>query len=163
MTTNLTSRIEALLDPQAALHGFELVAVEQAGTRHAPVIRVLLDKPEGINLDALAEANRWVSEALEEHDPIAGPYTLEVSSPGIDRPLRKIADFERFIGQQAHVRTTPLDGRSSFTGTIVGVSGETVRLEVEGETFEIALSAITKANLKAAVDFTPKEREEEAR
>ena len=87
--TDLAKRLEELLEPIAEKNGFELVAVEQAGGRKAPVIRVLLDREGGVNLDAICEANRWVTEAIDEADPLSSPYMLEVSSPGVDRPLRK--------------------------------------------------------------------------
>ena len=87
----MLARLTELLEPEAAAHGFELVAVEVAGGRGTPVIRVLLDREDGIDLDAIGSANRWVSELLDEADPISAPYMLEVSSPGIDRPLVKRA------------------------------------------------------------------------
>jgi ribosome maturation factor RimP len=149
----LIDRITGLLEPEAERHGYELVAVEHAGGRRAPVIRVLLDREGGIDLDDITEANRWVSSALDAEDPISGPYTLEVSSPGVDRPLAKLADFERFAGQTVTVRALQRNGRGSWTGRIVGTEGTQVLLEVDGDAVRIPFEDITKARLKGAVDF----------
>jgi len=152
--TDLTRRLEALLEPEAERNGFELVAVEQAGGRHTPIIRVLLDRPEGINLDAICAANRWVGDAIDADDPLGRPYTLEVSSPGVDRPLRRLSDFERFAGEEATVKARVASGsRSTWTGTIGGVDGTDVLLDVDGEHIRIAYDDVLKARLKGAVSF----------
>lgn len=153
MTVSLAERIEALLAPVAVREGFELVAVETAGATKRPVVRVLLDREGGIDIDAIVAANRWISEVLDAEDPVKGAYELEVSSPGVDRPLRKITDFERFAGQTAVVKTTPVEGRGTFTGTITGTDGDAVLLDVEGQTFRFEIGAISKAHLKGEVDF----------
>lgn len=151
--TELAARIEALLESSAAEHGLELVAVEQAGGRKTPVIRVLLDREGGIDIEELARANQWISAVLDEAEPIHGPYTLEVSSPGIDRPLRRPEDFERFAGQTATVKTRSREGRGAWTGTIVGMEGGDIVLDVDGEEVRIAFDDMTKARLKGEVDF----------
>ena len=153
-TKGLTDRVTELLEPEAARHGFELVAVEQAGGRGTPVIRVLLDREGGIDLDDITVANRWISSTLDAADPIGGPYMLEVSSPGIDRPLVRLTDFDRFAGQTATVKARQRDGRGSWTGTIVGTDGEHVVLDVEGEPVRLPFEDITKARLKGVVDFS---------
>ncbi len=151
---DLARRVEELLEPEAAANGFELVAVEQAGGRHVPVIRVLLDREGGITIDDLAAANAWVSAVLDESDVVPGSYTLEVSSPGIDRPLRKLADFERFAGETANVKTRAAStGRTTWTGRIEGVEGETVVLDVDDQRVAIPFNEILKARLKGVVDF----------
>jgi ribosome maturation factor RimP len=149
----LIDRVTELLGPEAERHGFELVAVEQAGGRGTPVLRVLLDREGGINLDDVTVANRWVSAALDDADPVAGPYTLEVSSPGIDRPLVRLADFDRFAGQTATVKARQKGGRGSWTGAIVGSENEHVVLDVDGELVRLPFEDITKARLKGVVDF----------
>lgn len=156
MQAPLHERIEALLAPAAAREGLELVAVETAGATKAPVVRVLLDREGGLDIDAIVAANHWISELLDAEDPVPSAYTLEVSTPGIDRPLRKLADFERFVGSVAVVKTTPTEGRTKYTGTIVAVEGDIIVLEVDGQTFRIPLAAVAKANVKGEVDFTPK-------
>lgn len=152
-TTDLVHKLESLLEPQAQAHGLEFVAVEMAGGRRAPVIRVLLDREGGIDIDVLTSANRWISETLEEHEPVSGPYTLEVSSPGIDRPLRKLADFDRFAGENVHIKTHVKSGRSAWTGTIVRTQGETVVINADGQEVSIPFADIDKARLKGVIDF----------
>jgi ribosome maturation factor RimP len=156
--TDLAKLVEELLEPVAEQHGFELVAVEQSGGRHTPVIRVMLDRKGGIDLDAICEANSWISEVLDAEDPVSGPYTLEVSSPGVDRPLRKREDFGRFAGETATIKAkTEGRGRSAWTGTLVGLEGDDVVLEVEGERVAIPFGSVQKARLKGVVCFN-KER-----
>lgn len=152
-TTELMTRLTRLLEPAAAERGFELVAVEQAGGRRTPVIRVLLDRPEGITIDAICAANAWIGEILDQADPISGPYTLEVSSPGVDRPLTKLADFDRFAGETASVKARVSGGRASWTGVIAGTDGTTVLLDVDGEQVRVPFDDILKARLKGVVRF----------
>ena len=160
--TDMTRTLEELLEPVAESRGFELVAVEQAGGRHTPIIRVLLDREGGIDLDAVCDANDWVSAAIEEADPIPGPYTLEVSSPGVDRPLRKREDFVRFAGETTTVKTKPTGrpGRSAWTGMLLGIEGDDVVLEVDGERVAIPFETVQKARIKGVVSFN-KERSAE--
>jgi len=156
---SLAERLETLLAPVAEEHGLELVAVETAGSAGHPIVRVFLDREGGIGLDVVAQASTWVSDTLEAADPIEGAYTLEVSSPGIDRPLRKLQDYERFMGQVAVVKTRPIDGRSSFTGRIAGVSDESIEIDADDEIVAIPLTVIKKAHLKGEVDFGIGDRE----
>ncbi len=156
MSKRLQSIVEDLLAPAASREGFELVAVEVVGAHRSPVIRIFLDHPAGIDVDRLAIANKWISEILDAEDPVRGSYTLEVSSPGVDRPLSKISDFARFIGETASVKTDPIDGRSSFTGTITQVSEDAVELSSEVGVFRLPFSQIKKARLKGTVDFSQK-------
>lgn len=160
MKDSLNERVTALLESVAAREGYELVAVELAGAVKTPILRVFLDREGGLDIDSLVAANGWVSEALDAANVISSAYTLEVSTPGIDRPLRKLIDFERFVGGTAVLRTTPVEGRHKFTGTIQDVDGESVVLETEGETFHIPVGAITKAHLKGEVDFNTKGAED---
>lgn len=151
---DLAARLMTILDPQAEAHGFELVAVEQAGGRGMPIIRVMLDREGGITIDALAKANEWIAEVLDGDSPINGPYTLEVSSPGVDRPLVRKSDFERFAGETATISALSDEGRrATRTGILLGMEGDTVLLEVDGERQEIPYESIKKARLKGVVDF----------
>ncbi len=153
--TDLAKRLEEALEPLAEEHGYELVAVEQTGGRKSPVIRVLLDREGGVNLDAICEANSWVSDAMDEIDPISSNYTLEVSSPGVDRPVRKLADFDRFSGESCTIKAAITAGekRNAWSGTLAGTDGDVVLLDVEGERVRIPFDSIHKARLKGAVSF----------
>ncbi|MDR2587196.1 MAG: ribosome maturation factor RimP [Coriobacteriales bacterium] len=148
------------LEAAAAQHGLELVDVELSGTGRMRVVRVFLEREGGIGIDELAAANLWVDETVEANEPYTGAYTLEVSSPGIDRPLRTLAHFARFVGEEARLVTEPLDGRGKWTGIVVGVEGEDILLEVDGETRRIPHGKIRHAHLKGRIEFN-KERKEE--
>jgi ribosome maturation factor RimP len=151
---DLVEKLTELLEPLAIEHGLELVAVEQSGGRKSTILRVLLDREDGLNIDDISEANSWISEALDEIDPVSGPYTLEVSSPGIDRPLRTRAHFERYTGELVTVKTNvPGPARSAWTGTLVGLEGDEVVLDVEGEPVRLPFSSVHKARLKGVVSF----------
>lgn len=152
MARDLASRLMTLLDPLAVSHGLEIVATEVVGPAKSPVVRVYLDREGGVNLDVLTSANRWISEALDDVTDLTLAYTLEVSSPGIERPLVKRSDWERFTGQRAAVKTAPaVDGHSSFTGTIRGLDGDDVLIEVASDIHRVPLASVTRARLK--VDF----------
>jgi ribosome maturation factor RimP len=160
-----TAKIEQIikaLEAQAEQlgNGVEIVDVEQAGAGKATVLRVYIDKqPDGLNIDDIAQANSWIGEAIDQLDPFKGRYTLEVSSPGIDRPLRTLEHFERSAGETAHLSTQPIDGRSNWTGKILGVSAnDEVLLEVDGQNVAIELGSIKKANVKGKVEFHRKDR-----
>jgi len=151
--TDLVQRLTELLEPAATAQGFELVAVEQAGGRGTPVLRVLLDREGGITLDAVASANEWISALLDEEDPFNGPYTLEISSPGVDRPLVKREDYARFVGETVSLKVTTGDKRKSWTGVLLGIEGDLIALDVEGERVIVEFDTVQKARLKGVVDF----------
>ena len=116
-------------DPLAGL-GYELVRVQLSGGR-SPVVQIMVERSDrmAMTVDDCASVSRTLSAVLDVEDPIPGAYTLEVSSPGIDRPLTRLADFERFAGHLARIETQqPVEGRKRFKGTLLGVDGETVRL-----------------------------------
>ena len=151
--TELIDRLERALDVEATNHGLELVAVEQTGGRRQPIIRVLLDREGGIDIDTIAESNRWVSEIIDAESGPVGPYVLEVSSPGIDRPLRKQADFEKFAGENATIKTRTAEGRATFTGRIVSADAAGVLIATDDGEHRIAYDDMAKARLKGVVDF----------
>jgi ribosome maturation factor RimP len=134
--------------------GYELVGVEyfQRGKGGA-VLRVYIDQLEGdgakgITLDDCGAVSHQLSGVLDVEDPIAGNYDLEVSSPGLDRPLFEAEHFERFCGHKARLELTAmLQGRRKLLGSLAGLSGEKVLLDVDGEIWEIPLAAIGSARL----------------
>ena len=156
----LTHKEQSLLDalePRAAAEGIELVTLEIVGAKKAPTIRVYIDTEHGVSFDELSSTQAWMGEIMDEIDPFPGAYTLEVSSPGIDRPLRTIDHFARFEGSRAVVKTTgPIEGRSTFTGTIAAVDAAagTVSIDCDGQLFSIAITDMKKANLKGEIDFS---------
>ncbi|MBU5406224.1 ribosome maturation factor RimP [Paraeggerthella hongkongensis] len=144
------------LEPRAAQEGVEVVTVEVVGAKKAPTIRVFIDTPEGVSFDELSSAQAWINDIMDELDPFPGAYTLEVSSPGIDRPLRTIEHFARYAGQTAVVKAQPLDGRGTWTGTIQGAGEGVVTLDVDGSSVQIPLDTIKRAHLKGMIDFSSK-------
>lgn len=154
LTAKERSLLEAL-EPRAAEEGIEIVTVEVVGAKKAPTIRVFIDTPEGVSFDQLASAQAWINKEMDELDPFPGAYTLEVSSPGIDRPLRTPEHFVRFAGEVAVISTVaPVDGRSKWTGKLAGIDGDDVLLEVDGLEQRIAINEIKKAKLKGSIDFS---------
>ena len=150
----LRTRLRDAIGQLAPSHGLELVDVEIAGTRRNPIVRVYLDKEGGIDLDAVAEASRWISEMLDEFDGLESAYTLEASSPGIERPLVQLADFERFAGTEATVHTVAaINGRRNFNGVIVSVEGEHVVMLVDDTEYRIPHADIRTARRKVHIEF----------
>lgn len=130
----------------------ELVEVEYVKEAHGWVLRVFLDKPTGIDLEDCRKVSEALDKKLDQEDPIPGAYSLEVSSPGLERPLKKPEDYLRFVGRTALIRTYKgLHGHKRFNGILQGLREQTVLLEWEGEIIEIPLELIAKANL--AVEF----------
>ena len=137
-----------LAAPLCRTEGVELVHVEYQREHGGLTLRLYLDKPGGITLDDCADISRQMSDLLDVGLDLPAPYRLEVSSPGLQRPLGKLSDFERFKGCRAKVRTTrPLNGQKNFSGILNGVSGPGVQLILDKGTVTIALSDIAKAHL----------------
>jgi ribosome maturation factor RimP len=130
--TGLAAEIAALVEPVLGELGFRLVRVVVSG-RNGATLQVMAERPDGtITVEECAVISRRVSPVLDVQDPIRGPYTLEVSSPGIDRPLVRPSDFEDWAGYEAKIELKePLAGRKRFRGVLEGVEGEEVRIEVE--------------------------------
>lgn len=136
------------LEPLLARHGFELVEVELGGHGSRMVLRLFVDRDGGVTLDDCALVSQLVGPVLDLHDWITGSYTLEVSSPGIDRPVRKARDFERFAGERIAVQTVrPIDGRRQFKGALEGHRAGIVAINCDGARFDIALENIRRAHL----------------
>lgn len=154
MLTRKEQQLLEALEPRAAQEGIELVTLEIVGAKKAPSIRVYIDTDHGVGFDELSNAQAWMGEMLDVIDPFPGAYTLEVSSPGIDRPLRTREHFDRFAGEQCVVKTTgPVGGRSSFAGELKGLSGDDVIVEVDGTDFAIPFDMVKKANIKGTFEF----------
>ncbi len=152
---SVVERVRQIAEPLAASMGYEVVEVEYVREGHGWVLRLYVDKPGGVNLDDCTTFSHTLGPALDVEDFIDVNYSLEVSSPGLERPLRKPEDFRRFAGQRAQVKTYApvhaadgLSDRKSFSGTLVGCSDDQhVELDVDGRRCRIPLSAISKAHL----------------
>lgn len=130
----LAKKIVELLEPHIERLGFELVNVEfRRGARRNSLLRVLVDNPDGgITLSDLERLSPILGDLLDVYDPVDGSYTLEVSSPGINRPLARLKDFEAYRGQRVRIRThRPREGRKNFQGILTQVAADGVELEDE--------------------------------
>jgi ribosome maturation factor RimP len=148
--TDLLRRIEDIVAPTVVGMGYELVRV--AMSRSGGTLQIMIEPADGrpMDVEACATLSRALSAVLDVEDPIAGAYTLEVSSPGIDRPLTREKDFTRWTGHVARVETTqPIDGRRRFKGTLLGFDAGAVRLRLDdGTEAQVPLSAVAKAKLE---------------
>ena len=141
--------IELLEAPVRAL-GYELVDLE-AHTGRQGLLRIFIDQDEGINLDDCESVSRQLSAVLDVEDPIRGRYVLEVSSPGLDRPLRTPEHFQRYCGHVVRVKLNQSrDGQRNFKGRLLSVGEGDIVVEVDNEIFHLALSDIASAHLVAA-------------
>lgn len=146
---DVTDKIAELVSPSLEANSFELVRVMLTGG-DAPTLQIMADRTDGtsITVEDCADISRVVSAILDVEDPIKSAYTLEVSSPGVDRPLVRKKDFERFAGFEAKLETgAPIDGRKRFRGRLIGVEGDDVRLALDGGEAVIPLAAIDRAKL----------------
>ena len=147
---NSVRRVWELTAPLAFKEGLEIVDIElkPEGGRGGRVLRVYLDKEGGPSLEEISRVSRDLSDLLDEHeDVVEGNYTLEVSSPGVNRPLRRPEHFARFVGKKIRVHTRDkINGRHSFLGLLLEVSSETIALDQDGARWEIPFSLIEKSN-----------------
>lgn len=150
-----TREIAALIEPTLNDMGFELVRVLVTGSQR-PTLQIMVERNDQspMTLAHCAEASHAVSAVLDVADPIASAYRLEVTSPGIDRPLVRRADYERFAGREARVETAlPIDGRRRFRGRLVGLADDQVRLALPEGELSIPFDAIKKAKLVLSEDL----------
>lgn len=148
----VTQKVEALIAPIIQEHGLELVDVEYVKEGAHWYLRLYIDKEEGVDLDDCTNISHAVSALLDRNDPIPQAYMLEVSSPGLQRPLKKDEDFVRFQGKLIHIRTQePYQGYQEFTGYLVGLVNDEIVLEYEEEKIEVPRNIVEKANL--TLDF----------
>lgn len=140
--------VQSVVAPVVDSLGYELVGVEYLMQGRQGLLRVYIDSEDGINLDDCSRVSHQLSGVLDVEDVIRGQYQLEVSSPGLDRPLFTQEHFERFVGHKAKLKlAVPVNGRRKYQGILRGVEDGQVLLEVDEETLSLPLSAIDKANL----------------
>ena len=148
--TELLRKIEDIISPTVAGMGFEVVRV--AMSRGGGTLQIMIEPADGRPMDVedCATLSRALSAVLDVEDPIASAYTLEVSSPGIDRPLTREKDYVRWTGHVVRMETTqPIEGRRRFKGTLLGLENGTVRIRLEdGKEAEVPLTEISRAKLE---------------
>ncbi|MFQ5470185.1 MAG: ribosome maturation factor RimP [Gammaproteobacteria bacterium] len=148
MKLNKTSSLHSLVVPIVSSLGYELVGIEQATQQQGVVVRIYIDKEDGITIDDCERVSHQISGVFEVEDPIKGHYVLEVSSPGLDRPLFEAEHFERFSGNHIKLRLhRAIDGRRNFTGLLQGLKDDEVIMEVDGEKVYLPFRDIEKARL----------------
>jgi len=141
--------LHSLLEPTVAGLGYELVGVEMVGAKGNRTLRVYIDTPAGIRVEDCEAVSHQVSGVLDVEDPIEGAYNLEVSSPGLDRPIFKAADYDRFSGERIKLRLQELhEGRRRIKGVLGGLDGEHVVVrDADGSELRIPLELIDRARL----------------
>lgn len=150
-----TGRIEQIITPSVEALGYEIVRVLLLGGQR-PTLQIMAERTDGASMtvEDCADISRSVSALLDVEDPIAGAYTLEVSSPGLDRPLTRLKDFERFAGFTAKLETRlAIDGRKRFKGTLKGVEGEEILLDAEGGPARVVFDNVLRAKLVITDDL----------
>ena len=141
-----------LLRPVVEGLGYELWELEYAASRGHGLLRIYVDSSEGVTLDDCERVSRAVSELLDTDDPIPGHYTLEVSSPGLERPLRLAEHFARFVGEEVFVELTqPVASRRKFKGRLLSAAPRSIEVEVDGVQYELPIAQIRKAHLAPQV------------
>jgi ribosome maturation factor RimP len=137
-----------LLEPTIEGLGYELIDLEARLGSKGGLVRVYIDKPDGIDLEDCEQVSQAISALLDVEDPVPGNYNLEVSSPGLDRKLTKVEHFQRFAGEIVKVQTRfPIEGRRRFRGTLVSSDEENIVVEVDGESHSLPLKTIDNARL----------------
>lgn len=133
--------------------GLELVGVELTQEGHRRILWVFIDGPDGVGIDDCARVSPELSAALDVEDPIPGAYELRVSSPGLDRPLIRVTDFQRFTGKEAQIQlSAPLGGRRKFTGELLGVEGADIQVRCSDGEHQVPLALIQRARLRFDMD-----------
>jgi ribosome maturation factor RimP len=149
----IADRVHEIAEQVAIDHGVELVHTEVAGPENKPIVRIFIDKPQGVTHDDCSDLSLHLGTILDVEDFIHASYTLEVSSPGLERGLYKRSDYERFAGSRAKMKTRqPIQGQRNFRGRLLGVEGDDVLFEdrTTGQV-RVPLSSIAKANLEVDV------------
>lgn len=147
-------RLNSLLRPVVEDLGYEFVGIEYRSNPKNRLVRLYIDRPEvGVGVDDCEQVSREVSALMDVEEPVSGNYTLEVSSPGVERPLFEADHFRRFTGEQARVvMDVPIDGRRRFKGRIVRADEAVVILDVDGVEFELPIGGMQRAALAPDLD-----------
>ncbi|MFT4713364.1 MAG: ribosome maturation factor RimP [Glaciecola sp.] len=142
------NKVTELIEPTVEALGLDLWGLELLQQGKFTVLRIFIESGEGITIEDCEKVSRQVSAILDVEDPISGEYTLEVSSPGIDRPLFKISQFEEYADSEVDIKMrSPLDGRRKFKGHITKIDGNAIRIDVDGTEYDLDHSDIEKASV----------------
>jgi len=143
--------LTALFEPVVESMGYELVGLEFHSSEHHGVLRVFIDHENGITVDDCAKVSRQISAVIDVEDPIEVAFDLEVSSPGLNRPLFKLKDFDKYNGSKVKIKLgVALNGRKNFNGILKGIDdNQQVIIEVDNEIYELPHQDIARANLIA--------------
>ena len=153
---DIVRRTEELLEGRLADMEYELVACDWRVIGGRPTLQVFIDAEGGVEVKDCVAVNHMIGDLLDVEDFISARYHLEISSPGLDRPLRKEADFSRFVGQRMRARTfEPIDGRRNFHGVIDGVDDGIVTIDVDGAPIPVPIAAMDRANLVHEFEPSP--------
>jgi ribosome maturation factor RimP len=148
MSAGLRGKLIELAEPLLAQLGFELVDLEFSPGRSHAQLRLFIDRPEGITIEDCEHISREFSALLDVKDPIPTAFTLEVSSPGLDRVLRKPGHYARFLGEQVHVELlAPREGRRRYTGKLLSADEQQIEMQVDGVAVQIAYGDVDRARL----------------
>ena len=141
-------KVTQLIEPTVQALDLELWGIEHASQGKYSVLRIFIEREAGVTIDDCERVSRQVSAIFDVEEPIAGEYTLEVSSPGIDRLLFTPQQFQRYRGEEVSVRMrTPVDGRRKFKGTLTDIVDDIIHIQVDGSDFELPHGDIEKANI----------------
>ncbi|MBC3764502.1 ribosome maturation factor RimP [Neptunicella marina] len=151
--SQLELKLTNMLEPAVVALGFELLGVEFVAAGKHSIMRVYIDHEDGISVDNCADVSHQVSAILDVEDPISTEYSLEVSSPGMERPLFKEAHYQQVVGEVVQVKlTVPMDNRRNFKGKLVSCDAGTIVVEVDGQPYQLAIANINKGNVVAVFD-----------
>jgi len=158
MEREIVDRVRAIILPIVLNEGMEVVDIEYRRESGGWVLRVILDREGGVTLDDCTRVSQEAGRSLDVEDIIPTSYALEVSSPGLNRPLKTEKDFMKYLHRLVKVKTVdPIENRRQFKGTLLGVSESGVEIQMEGRIFQIPLSNVAKANLEVDQDVFHKE------
>ena len=137
-----------LFEPVVNGMGYDLIEIEHFPNPKHGVLRLYIDKEDGITIDDCSDVSRQISALIDVEDPVRGQFNLEVSSPGMDRPLRRVKDFQQFTGSKVKLKTImPFEGQRNFSGRLLEADEESVVIETDTEEITIPMSALDKARV----------------
>lgn len=147
--TKQVEKISDLLAPTVIALGYELWGIEYISQGKDSVLRIFIDSDQGITVDDCAKVSHQISGILDVEDPIQGEYTLELSSPGLDRPLFYLPQYESYIGHKVHIRLAVAENnRRKFAGILTGIKNDIIAVEVDGQVYELGYGNIIKAQVE---------------